>query len=76
MRCYCVSMSKKELVLPSYLTRVFEAKTIEKKTKKILYFTIEKLREKGWQVGMLKNFVYGTASIPSIVKIYKSNLNE
>jgi hypothetical protein len=76
MKSICVSMALSELVLNSYLKRVFKGKLLKKKTCKVIYFPQENLTKKNWTVGMFKNFCSGTVSNKDNLRLYKANLTK
>lgn len=75
MRAICVSMSKQELVLDSYLLRVFKGQLVEKKTVKTVRFPVENLETNpAWTVQRFKDFCTACVSDKKSLRMYKARL--
>lgn len=68
-------MNLKELVLDSYLLRVFNGTLNEKATCKIVRFPEENLKaKKPWNTHLFKNFCESTVSDKKSLEMYKARL--
>jgi hypothetical protein len=74
VKSICVSMPLKELVLDSYLLRVFSGTLEKKKTCKVVRFPEVNLASKNWTAQMFKNFCESSVSEKKSLKMYRARL--
>lgn len=75
MKVICVSMSKKEQVLDSYLLRVFGGEQIDKGNIKTIRFPVENLESNpAWSIQRFKNFCNACVSDKKSLIMYRARI--
>lgn len=75
MKVICVSMSKQEQVLDSYLLRVFKGQLVKKSAVKTVRFPVENLETNpAWNIQRFKNFCESCVSDKKALEMYRAHL--